>query len=197
MDPNVKQNRSSGRDKGSGGRDIFNKAREKSGQSFNVGQGNKKGTIGPSGSKQVGRESIHLKGVVLDRALKDNGLLDQNKENPIHSDFDLFSFPSPTDSVSGNEGVARDRVLVVFKENSNPNLHVPNIDGSEALDNSGIVSSRRYGGDKIRDGRIGGSLIRQLVAGVFVSNCRKLSIQLIKWLNSSLLNLNMRLKMEV
>lgn len=79
VDPNIKQNRSTRRGKGSGRRDIFNKAKVKSGQSFNVGQGNKKGTIGPIGSQQAGWESIHLKWVVIGTKAQSKGNAQMNE----------------------------------------------------------------------------------------------------------------------
>ncbi|MBA0767191.1 hypothetical protein Gotri_016121 [Gossypium trilobum] len=131
-------------------------------------------------------KTTELGSLVQNRALKENGLMDQNRDKPIHSDFDLSYSPSVVDFVLGNDGVAGDRVLgvsqgmtvthfnltfddhiemevvlkdevldpnrhstILFKENSDPNLCVPNFNGFESLDNSVIVSSSRYESSRI------------------------------------------------
>lgn len=60
-------------------------------------------------------KTAELGSLVQDRALKENGLMDQNRDKPIHSDFDLPYSPSTIDFVLGNDGVAGDRVLGVFQ----------------------------------------------------------------------------------
>ncbi|MBA0650248.1 hypothetical protein Goklo_017693 [Gossypium klotzschianum] len=76
------------------------------------------------------------------------------------------------------EVVLKDEVLdpnrhsmIVFNENSDPNLRVPNLNGFEALDNSVIVSSRHYGGEKICDDRVGEKLNKTICGWGFVSYC--------------------------
>ncbi|MBA0557741.1 hypothetical protein Golob_014788, partial [Gossypium lobatum] len=180
VDPNIKQNRSTRRGKGSGGRDIFNKAKVKYGQSLNVGQGNKKGTIGPSGSQQAGRESIHLKWVVIGTKAqsKENAQMNEGSGLGVSQGMTITHFNPTFDDHTKMEVVLNDEVLdpnrhstIVFKENSDTNLRVPNLNGFEALDNSVIVSSRRYGGDKICYGRVEEKLNKTIRGWAFISYC--------------------------